>query len=199
MTLYAFTSRGPSGGSTDLSPRQTPLWRRLAIREGGDILEELEPAPQVGNAGSPTTETFTAALASLEAARAEIELRTHQLERHFRNESAAMLARIVNAAAPSICEAGARDAIAMIFSEERMELGEEVVSIVVSPDIFNLVQAECAQRSITPPLNVDETLEAGAIRIRWSGGGLDCDIGHSLFAIVELLTSTLQEEGQKSP
>jgi hypothetical protein len=199
MTLHAFTNCDESGRTAEIGRRQTSLWRPLAMKDSPDIPEKTEPAPQEEGACSPTNKTLTDALTSLEAARAEIELRTHQLEQHFRNESTAMLARIVSAAAPSICEAAARDAIAMIFNEARMGLGEEVVSIVVSPDLFDLVQMECAQRSVTPPVDVDQTLEAGAMRVRCPGGGLDCDIGHSLFAIVEFLSSPTQTEGQSNP
>jgi hypothetical protein len=43
----------------------------------------------------------------------------------------------------------------------------------------------------------DERLAPGAMIVRWRDGGLDCDLGRSLFAIVDFLNSTLKPTNEE--
>lgn len=129
-----------------------------------------------------------AALSALLAARAEIDRRAATLEAHYRRQCAATLAEIISAAAPSICEAAARDAIAGIFNDAA---GAEVfpeLTLRASPDVVEAIKGD-VRRDVSAILTIDAALQPGTIEARWREGGLDCDVGRSLFAIVEFLNA----------
>jgi hypothetical protein len=129
-----------------------------------------------------------AALTALLAARDQIDRRTNALEAQYRQQCAATLAEIIGAAAPSICEAAARNAIASIFSDAAGAAALPDLTLRASPDVFDAIKGE------VPPVHadvfsIDPALAPGTIEARWLEGGLDCDVGRSLFAIVEFLNA----------
>lgn len=179
--------------------RPADLWRPLAAKRGDDLPEAAEPARQEKKPEAQEAKLTSEALANLESARKDLEMQMERLESRFRRECASSLAQIVSAAAPSICEAAAKDAIAAVFTEERKDVRADVVSFLISPDIYEAVEAERNRRFVDLPVTIDESLKPGSVRIRWSGGGLDCDVGRSLFAIVEFLSSSPQPEQEAFP
>lgn len=189
MTLRAFSVCRVRARSGADSFRQVDLWRPLAASTGDILPDKVELMSEETGAATQDSELLSEALIGLEKARNELAGRMESFEERFRQECASTLAQIISAAAPSICEAAAKDAIAAIFTDEREEMRAEVISFVASPDIYGVVQAECDRRSIETLIKIDEELEPGAIRVRWPGGGFECDVGRSLFSIVEFISS----------
>jgi hypothetical protein len=196
MTLRTLTIQRFDDTSAG-AQRQPSLWPALSevVTSESSLMNEQEStatAADDADRALPTSSRISEALAAIEAARVELQSRTQALEAHYRQECAATLARLINAAAPSICEAAARDAIAGVFAEERGETATELFSIVASPDVVDVIRGMCAGRSDVPDILVEETMDPGTLEIRWAGGGLDCDVGRSLFAITEFLTTSQQ-------
>jgi hypothetical protein len=194
MTLNAFSVRSDRLQNAPVACRQADLWRPFAAAADDETAEPSALAPEEEATAPEATSLVSTALLGLEEMRKELEARMDRLEGRYRHECASSLAQIISAAAPSISEAAARDAIAAVFAEERKSVRAEILSFVVSPDLHDVVQSERLRRSIDLPVEVDESLEPGAMRIRWPGGGLDCDVGRSLFAIVDFLSSQPQTE-----
>lgn len=198
MTLRAFSMQSrPSAGARGFRhvDLRRPFERECAEAAAGGAVDreaEVVPAPHHSQA-------LADAITAIEAARIELQAQTEALEAHYRRECASTLAALISAAAPAISEAAAKDAIASVFREERGDAQPADIAFVAAPDLFEIVRDECARRS--PPVNVDvdERLEPGALRIRWNGGGLDCDVGRSLFAIVEFLSATSSSLQKDAP
>lgn len=129
-----------------------------------------------------------AALAALHAARQEIDSRIATLEAQYRRQCAATLAEIISAAAPSICEAAARDAIAGIFTDAAGAPELPELTLRASPDILDAIKSG-VPHDLAATLTIDAELAPGTLTARWRDGGLDCDVGRSLFAIVEFLNA----------
>ncbi len=170
--------------------RPADLWRPLD--EGPQAPCAMPDVPgtiALCSGAAAETGRTAAALDALEQARSELLQRIESLEAQYRKRCVAMLAQIVSAAAPAICEAAARGAIGRIFDDETGAVPLSEIEMTAAPDIFEALHEACLQRS--PPLNLaaDERLEPGALRMRWKDGGLDCDVGRSLFAIVDFLNA----------
>lgn len=129
-----------------------------------------------------------AALAAIERVRLEISDQMAQLEVQYRKQCAAALAEIINAAAPAISEAAANSAIASIFDDAAGAAPRVDLTLRASSDVFDAIRTA---REIEPPagIELDPDLAPGTLHARWRGGELECDVGRSLFAIVEFLNS----------
>ncbi|MDZ7628411.1 MAG: hypothetical protein U5J99_08425 [Parvularculaceae bacterium] len=126
-----------------------------------------------------------AALAALVAAKQEIDARVATLEARYRQRCAATLAEIISAAAPAICEAAAREAIAGVFNGAA---APPALVLRASPDVLDAIKGAVTE-TLSTSLTIDDGLAPGTVQARWGDGGLDCHVGQSLFAIVEFLNA----------
>ena len=173
------------------------------MRHRTAILPAINGAPARGPDATPAPSDFETgyaagveaksgevgtALAALDAARREIESRIAILEAQYRRQCAATLAEIISAAAPAICEAAARGAIAEIFDSAPGAAAPPELTLRASPDILEAIKGEVdpAQAAL---FTIDDALAPGSLEAHWRDGGLDCDVGRSLFAIVEFLNA----------
>ncbi|MFN0024065.1 MAG: hypothetical protein ACKVS5_09200 [Parvularculaceae bacterium] len=129
------------------------------------------------------------ALHALDACKSTLELQLAGLEETYRKRCAALLAQILKAAIPPISEAAARATIARLFEDATGKPQHANVAIVAAPDIHDALQAFCEQFDPAISMQSDLSLAPGTLQARWNSGGIDCDVGRSLFAIVELLNS----------
>ncbi len=159
---------------------------RLASDASEDTRSEFEEGYEAG-ARAKFGEIETA-LAALLAARADLDRCTAALEAQFRRQCAATLAEIISAAAPSICAAAAREAIAGIFGHAAGPATFSELKLRASPDILEAIKDAVSPHQ-SAYFTMDDTLAPGTLEARWSDGGLDCDVGRSLFAIVEILNA----------
>lgn len=144
-------------------------------------------------AGSRAKEAeLGAALDAIGRAQREIEERMNALDSSYRRQCAATLARIISAAAPAICETAAQSAIARIFNDAVGDAPRAELTLTVSQDIHDVIQG-ARGGDLPAAIAIDADLPPGSLQARWRDGGLDCDVGRSLFAIVEFLNS---EAGQ---
>lgn len=131
------------------------------------------------------TEEVEGALIALRDARERLEARNEALDIEYRRQCATTLAQIISAAAPAICEAAAHSSIAQIFdgAAARAEL-----TLRASVDVADKI-AELLPGAASYHLAPDADLAPGTIEAQWKDGGVNCDLGRSLFAIVEFLNS----------
>lgn len=190
MTLRAFSIQSRSSAGAR-GFRKIDLWRPLAEEsESARAAETSAAGGEVeADAAPPQSQALAEAIAAIDAARVDLQSQSAALEAHYRRECASTLAALISAAAPAISEAAAKDAIASVFREERGDMQPADLTFVAAPDLHEIVREACARRSPPVSITIDESLEPGALRIRWNGGGLDCDVGRSLFAIVEFLSA----------
>jgi flagellar biosynthesis/type III secretory pathway protein FliH len=173
-------------------------------------LEEDLQAPEVGDDAGDLTAyqkgfeagarskagAIDAALAALDRAHQDLKERMASLDGVYREQSASTLAQIISAAAPAISEAAAKSAIIQIFDDADDESAHPDLSIRVSPDIFDAI-SEAKNGPAPYCLMRDDSLEAGTVRARWRDGSLECDVGRSLFRIVEFLNAGAQSSHEE--
>lgn len=157
--------------------------------------EEKHPAAEAASSDEPGAHLeqatlrereaeLAAAIAALARAKTDIESRAAALDAHYRACCAKTLAQIIAAAAPAICETAARTAIARVFDETARTAAPPSLTLASSADIFAALGGDAAAT-----LLMDDTLAPGTLVARWRDGGLDCDVGRSLFAIVDFLNA----------
>jgi len=178
--------------------RPTDLWRPLEnSTPAGNAKPEKSSnpvTPLLGSLGEEAarTEKLQNALDVLTQATNEIHRQIGEMEAHYLRKCAGTVAQIISAAAPAICEAAAQAAIARVLDEAAGSSAIAEVSIKVAPDLYETLREACEQRALPMSLHSDEGLAPGALQVRWREGGLDCDLGRSLFAIVDFLNSQLK-------
>lgn len=170
----ALTGEAPSAASTHIDLPTAPT-----------AVEDASPAPE-------STPALAAALEAIEGAHQELQERMRFLEAEYQLKCASTLARIISAAAPAICEAAARDAIAAIFDKEPTRPSQDLLTIAASADLMAVIREECRERSNAIDIQEDGSLPPGSFRCRWAGGGLESDVGTALLAIVEALTNPMK-------
>ena len=197
------TQRALTITAGDLAPQSAlaHLWRPLTDRaqeEDGTPSDARRRAFEDGFAAgfAQRSAELARAFEAVDHARCELERRLTTLESAYRARCAGVLAEIISAAAPSIAEASARMAIAGVIEESLGDSVSAPVAVTCAPDIFETLQEACAGAASAVDLRLDPDLPPGAMKARWSGGGLDCDVGRSLFAIIEFLNaqSTVAEQ-----
>lgn len=193
MTLRAFKIKTHAeAGQRTLS--RSGVWRSLegprpSETETPTAVQEAHDAFEAGALPPTPPPEWAAALDAIEGVHQDLQERMRTLEAEYRIKCASTIARIVSVAAPSICERAARDAISSIFDAECVEPGQRLLEITAAPDIMAIIRDECLRRSHAIKIEEDSALPPGSFRCHWPGGGLECDVGRSLFAIVEALSS----------
>lgn len=170
------------------------LWRPLTDRTKDTDATFAEARRRAFDDGfaagfAQRTADLTGVFEAVETARHELEKRLSTLESAYRARCASVLAEIISAAAPAVTEASARMAVAGIIEESLGDGVSGAVTLTCASDIFELLQRACAEAATAVELSADPDLPPGALKARWSGGGMDCDVGRSLFAIVEFLNA----------
>jgi len=138
-------------------------------------------------------EELAATLDALAGAKTDLERQAGALEALYRKRCAATLAQIIAAAAPAICETAAREAISEVFSNSGGDAPRLSLSLLASSDIHAAVGPEAPVDLI-----IDDSLAPGTLMARWNDGGLDCDVGKSLFAIVAFLNAQASPETEEN-
>jgi len=183
--------------------RPTDLWRPLENSSpAGNAKLEKSSNPVTPLLGSLDEEAARAgklqnALDALSQATNEIHRQLGEMESHYLRKCAGTVAQIISAAAPAICEAAAQAAIARVLDEAAGSSAIAEVSITVAPDLYDTLREACDRYVFPMNFLSDERLAPGAMRVRWRDGGLDCDLGRSLFAIVDFLNSTLKPTNEE--
>ncbi len=134
---------------------------------------------------------LSAALAELRRAKVAIDSRADTLETHYRAKCSQTLAQIISAAAPAICEAAARAAITQIF-DDAAGSAPPSLSLALSPDLHAAFGDDAGGE-----FAIDQDLAPGTLVARWRDGGLDCEVGRSLFAIVDFLNSQASDANEE--
>lgn len=182
----------------NLTARESGLWAPLGVKTHTTLATAAaaqEAAYKQGfQAGfQAKSEELAATLDVLAGAKTDLERQAGALEALYRKRCAATLAQIIAAAAPAICEAAAREAITEVFSHAGGDAPRLSLSLLASSDIHAAISLQAPVDLI-----IDDSLAPGTLIARWNEGGFDCDVGKSLFAIVDLLNAQASPETEEN-